>query len=388
MSFFWLSVLFLEKENFVVRKPLKKFPKVTIFVAAYNEEKVISKCLDSLLTLNYPKSALQILVLANACKDKTAEIARKYSDKGIEVIEIEEPGKANALNIGLKYAKGEFSVVFDADCFVTSDLLEKILPNFEDPAVGAVKCSCKVHEPKTFLEKLQWFEYLVTGLAHRLMAAINVLYLTNGAFSVYRTSVLKEVGGFDTKTLTEDIEIAMHLLHQGYKVKSELLAKPSSHVPSTFFAFHRQRVRWARGFFHTMYKYKNMVFNAEYGLLGALMLPVSIIVPSLLIVFSLFTVYSFAKQGYVILLSFMDSGKLLQTTVGSAYLLSWNFVTFFTVVMAIIGVYFLAKSHKHFGERWTYPLVTIAYITIYQFFLSFYWVLGLAYELVGAKRKW
>ncbi|MEK6923108.1 MAG: glycosyltransferase [Nanoarchaeota archaeon] len=386
MAIFWISVLFLEEGNLEEPKWDRKYaPLVSILIPAHNEEDVIAATIDSALQVDYPKTKREIIVLANACTDRTEEIVKSYKEKGVKLISIKEPGKGHAINIGLEKLKGEFTVILDADSIATQNLLEVLLPKFNDIKVGGVKTSIKVWKPENFLEKLQWFEYLSVGLVHKLMSVLDVLHLTPGVFSIYRTDALKKVGGFDENILTEDIEIAVRLLHNGYKIKSSLAAMPFTKVPKTLKGYHGQRLRWARGFFTTMLKHKDMFFKKEFGLLGLFIMPISFIMPILIILSTLIVFYTIA--GFILYTSLngLLTGKIFQ---GATILLVDFSALFWTSVLVMCGIYVLYKSVRIFREKASYPLAGLMFFIAYPFVKSFYWFLGAMYELLGVKKVW
>lgn len=118
-TIFWLLVyLDFGAEDKI--KPLKKYPKVTIAIPAYNEEKTIAETIKSAVNLDYPKNKLEILVINDGSRDKTKQITelltKKYSN--VKLINQINQGKAVALNTALSKAKGEFFICLDADSFI------------------------------------------------------------------------------------------------------------------------------------------------------------------------------------------------------------------------------------------------------------------------------
>jgi len=385
MAIFWISVLYIEEDSLEEETFEGKPPNVSILIPAHNEEDVIAETIESALAVNYPKTKREIIVLANACTDRTEEIAKRYKEQGVKLISIKEPGKGHAVNIGLQKQKGEFTVILDADSIATHNLLEVLLPKFNDPKVAGVKTSIKVWKPNNLLEKLQWFEYINTGLVHKLMSILDVLYLTPGVFSIYRTDALRKVGGFDENILTEDIEIAVRLLHNGYKIKSSLAAMPFTKVPHTLKGYHSQRLRWARGFFATMLKHKEMFFKKEFGLLGLFMLPISFIMPILVILSTIVVAYTLLDIVFKSLFVKLLTGEFFYNL--SAPVLDFS-ALFWTVILVIFGIYVLYKSIKLFREKAFYPVAGFLFFTAYPFVKSFYWFLGAIYELAGVKKVW
>jgi cellulose synthase/poly-beta-1,6-N-acetylglucosamine synthase-like glycosyltransferase len=113
-------------------------PRVTLIIAAYNEETVIEKKIGNSLDLDYPFEKLQILVAADGSFDSTPEIVRKFSDFGVELNHvIERSGKIVAMNHAIGKATGEVVVFSDANNMYEHDALRKLIAPFSDPSVGA-----------------------------------------------------------------------------------------------------------------------------------------------------------------------------------------------------------------------------------------------------------
>lgn len=115
-------------------------PAVTLIIAAHNEEDVIAEKIENVLSLDYPKDKLQIVVASDASTDRTNEIVRSYSEKGIELYEQKEHrGKSSALNhIVEKMGKGEIIVFNDATTLLGKDSIQKIVSYFSNDTIGAV----------------------------------------------------------------------------------------------------------------------------------------------------------------------------------------------------------------------------------------------------------
>jgi len=397
LAIFWIFVLFFEEDRIHQNPKAKRFPLVSIIIPAYNEAETIGATLQSLLRADYPKNKFEIIVVANNCSDNTAEEVRKIKSSKIKLLEVFWDkginGKAHAQNIGMKYAKGEMIVIMDADTIVQEDTLSLMVPYFEDPKIGMVASGVKIHEPKNFLEKLQWFEFLSITLLRRLMSSLSILFVTPGAFNMYKKSAVEAVGGFDETTLTEDLDLAVHLLHDGYKVRSQLDAIVYAKAMRTPKAFHFQRVRWSRGFFAAMLKYRDMLFNPKYGMLGQFMMPTLFVIPWILIVLVSIVLYNLLLNAYNALLFILTVGRNLDIYLPELTFKKLIFdvdvqIVMLTIIMAIFGIFLLFKAHKHLKEKLRYPITALIFLTFYQFLLSAYWLIALCYELVGAKKVW
>jgi biofilm PGA synthesis N-glycosyltransferase PgaC len=113
-------------------------PRVSFVIAAYNEERNIGEKLRNTLALDYPASALEVLVVSNGSTDRTTEIVGTFPDPRVRLIDLPEPGKARALNAGAAAATGEILVFTDADFFLDDHTLRLLASKFADPAVGGV----------------------------------------------------------------------------------------------------------------------------------------------------------------------------------------------------------------------------------------------------------
>lgn len=121
------------------------------------------------------------------------------------------------------------------------------------------------------MQKLQSIEYQVIGFNRKLLDLVDAVYVTPGPFALYKKRVLLEVGLFDKKNLTQDIEIVWRLMSHGYKARMCLAAKTYSATPKKFKEWYKQRVRWNIGGTQTLIKYKNFLFRKK--MLGAFIIP-------------------------------------------------------------------------------------------------------------------
>ena len=97
--FFFIT--FFQQRRALSSPKLKKYPKITVAVPVYNNEKYLSLTVESILSLDYPKKSLQIIIVDDGSTDKSGAIADSFKSKGIIVIHQKNKGKANALNAAL-----------------------------------------------------------------------------------------------------------------------------------------------------------------------------------------------------------------------------------------------------------------------------------------------
>ncbi|MBW2977468.1 glycosyltransferase family 2 protein [Candidatus Woesearchaeota archaeon] len=394
LAIVWLNFLYLYDPK--KRQKLKNYPAVTITIPAFNEERTISKTLRSVLNLSYPKNKIEILVVNDGSTDKTVEIVEVFSKKykNIKLINQKNKGKAAALNTALKIASGEFFACLDADSTITKRSLALMLPHFSQKKTAAVISGLKVNNAKNTYEKLQRFEYILAILMRKLKASINTLAMTPGVLSIYRTKVLKKVGKFDRKNMTEDFEIAMRLKYFGHDINIEPSSFTYTNVPNTFSSFFRQRVRWFRGFIYNHLKYKEMFFNKKYGILGFFQLPLNILgVFSLLISMGIITFFVISKIAEFIIRVFKVEGYLTNYIIKlpslKEILLSHNTKIMLPIYIASIsGIYLFYLAHKQSKEKIKNPASVLTYFILYPYLVLIHWISAISQEILKLKRKW
>ncbi len=403
LGVFWLQVVTLKEEEEETSPEKSLLPKISIIIPAWNEENGLWKTVQSLTQVTYPRDKIQIIVVDHESKDRTAEVAREliayYPYSNIELVtrKRQRAGelKADSFNEGLKYATGELIGCVDADTVVLQNCLNEIVPYFVDKKVGAVISTIKVQQPRTLLEKIQHLEYIFATFTRTLMSKIDTLHVTPGALSVYRKKMFDLYGGFDTKTITEDLEMAMRLRYHGYKIK---LAKKSityTKVPATLKSHWSQRVRWFRGFIYNSLKYRKMAFKKEYDLIGTFQYPLNFL--------SIFTVITMIILTAYELLRLLIHQVIKVQTLGGEYftfefkdlptlkhlILDMNiFLTFPIIIVFILALFFYNLAHKSLKEKWKYPVALLMYVTLYPTLRSLHWGVAIYKELFKVKNKW
>ena len=253
---FLFLLIFLENKKKMDTIPkMADLPFVSIIVPAYNERKHIGDTIENLKKIDYKKK--EIIIVNDGSTDKTAEIAKK---SGVRVVSVKKGGKARALNYAIQIARGEIIATVDADSYPEKDILLKSVPFFQNKKVVAVTTKIYVKNKKSLIAKIQEIEYGMISWGRKVSEYIESIWATPGPMSLYRKSVLKEVGGFDEKNATEDIEIAWRLLSKGYKIRMSP-GKTYTNVPSTFRKWWHQRIRWNIGGMQTFNKYKGSAFK-------------------------------------------------------------------------------------------------------------------------------
>lgn len=389
LTIFWLNVLWLKK----VRPQAKngKLPAVSLVVPAYNESKTISKTLRSLLNLDYPKNKLEIIVVNDGSTDDTVDIVKRFAHRGVVLLNKPRGGKGSALNFALKRARGELFGVVDADSLVGKSSLKFIARHFTDEKVGGVTSTIKAQNRRGLLERMQHFEYLAASFFRKLFYAMNTLYITPGVLSVYRKDVIKSLGGFDEKNHTEDLEIALRLRDSFYKIEMEPASITRTVVPAGLASFARQRLRWNRGhLYNVLSKYRHIMFNPKYGLMGTFQFPLHFVVPTM-------TIFALALLGFYAYVSAADllwRAAVAQETLGIFHfptlkelVLGINLKNFAIAALFLIGVIIYHMSHLHTREKWRYFGSFILFLFVYQPILAALWVIAIVQEITSRAKR-
>ncbi|OGG39758.1 hypothetical protein A2118_01795 [Candidatus Kaiserbacteria bacterium GWA2_50_9] len=275
-------------------------PTVAVIVPCWNEEKTVAATCESLLALNYPSDKLEIILVDDGSTDSTPQaMARFAHHPQVRIIHKENEGKHTALNAGLAVTSAEFIGCLDADSFVEPDALREIIPCFADTRVGAVTAAMSVHRPKSFIQHMQYAEYIFGITMRHSMSSINGLYVTPGPFSFYRRSVITELGDFRYGHQTEDMEMALRIQRAGYKIENAVRARVYTKAPHTFGKLIKQRTRWTSGFLRNILgEYRSLIGRRKHGALGVLVLPSALLAIGSGILLFLLTIFKFTQHAF------------------------------------------------------------------------------------------
>jgi biofilm PGA synthesis N-glycosyltransferase PgaC len=243
-------------------------PLVSIIVPAYNEEKVLARCVDSILASSYPQR--EVILVDDGSTDGTLREMRAFEGRpGVTVVAKPNGGKASALNAGLLRAKGEILMFVDADGIFGPDTVTEILKGFESERVGAVcgnDAPANLDRLLTRLASLQ--THVGTGFARRALSLINCLPVVSGNIGAFRSSVLEDTGPFREGFIGEDLELTWRVHRAGYRVAFQPRATVYAECPSTLAGLWKQRVRWSRGLLQSARIHRDMFLNPRYGVFG------------------------------------------------------------------------------------------------------------------------
>jgi biofilm PGA synthesis N-glycosyltransferase PgaC len=228
--------------------------KVDVVIPAYNEEEHIEKTIRSIQGQTY--SVERIIVVDDESADCTAEIARKA---GAEVIRTPQNTgtKAGAQNWALPFLSSEIAVFVDADTVLDKEAIANILSPFLDGQVASVGGFLVNQRVRSIWEKFRFIEYLYWLSLHRgAQNRLGVPLNASGGFSAYRLSLLREVGGFPTRTMGEDMDLTWEFLLRGKRVVFAENALCYTLDPPTYKVYRAQIERWYRAFFQIISVHK------------------------------------------------------------------------------------------------------------------------------------
>jgi cellulose synthase/poly-beta-1,6-N-acetylglucosamine synthase-like glycosyltransferase len=305
--------------RWITESPLA--PPITLLAPAHNEEKSIRVAIRNLLELDYPE--LEVIVINDGSKDRTLQelqdefnlrpvrmvyvqevpsadirgLYRSDADPRLLVIDKESAGsKADAVNAGLNAATSPYVCIVDSDSMLERDSLLRIMvPVLADPkrvvGVGGIirilngseiqgGQLLRVRLPRKSIEVIQVIEYLRAFLIGReAWAQGNMMLIISGAFGLFRTDLIRAIGGYRVKAIGEDFDLVTrlhrYLLEKGQDYRIQFVPDPVcwTEAPSDLKSLGRQRARWHKGLLDTLRPNIDMLFRSPYGRVGALALP-------------------------------------------------------------------------------------------------------------------
>ena len=380
---------YLKKNSFVDYEVLlsSEFsPHLSLIAPAYNEAMTLEENVKSLLSLNY--NHYQVIVVNDGSTDNSMEVLIQNYDlvavdleyenkiatkplKGIYrsnnsaykkllVVDKENGGKADALNVGLNIAEYPYVVCIDVDCILDKDALLKVAKPFLESidkrviATGGVvrianQCIIKdgrleeVNIPDKMLPRIQVLEYLRAFLLGRMAwERLDGLLLISGAFGAFDKEIAILAGGYDHRTVGEDMELVVrmrrYMLDRKLPYTVSYIPDPLcwTEAPESFAVFKNQRSRWMRGTIETLWIHKKMFLNPKYRLLGMLSVPYWFLFEFLAPFIEFF--------GLLITLFFLASGALYWYF----FILLLLFVYTFAIMFSVLALYSEERTyHKY-----------------------------------------
>ncbi len=231
-------------------------PFVTVQLPMFNEQYVAKRVIEAACRIRYPRDRLEIQVLDDST-DETVEIARQTCEEmraqGHPVVFLHRDNrqgyKAGALEAGLKVARGELALIFDADFIPPQDILEHMVDYFVDAKVGMVQARWEhINREQSLLTKTQ--AILLDGhfvIEHAARNWSGRFMSFNGTAGMWRKVCIEDAGGWHHDTLTEDLDLSYRAQMKGWKFVYLPETTSPAELPPEMLSFKSQQHRWAKG---------------------------------------------------------------------------------------------------------------------------------------------
>lgn len=256
---------------------------VSVLIPAFNEARVIEASVRRVLASTGVR--IEVLVIDDGSSDGTAEIvSRAFGiDPRVQLLALENGGKARALNKGLQRARGEVVIALDADTQFEPDTIQRLTRWFADERIGAVAGNAKIGNCTNLITRWQAIEYVTAqNIERRALAAIGAVTVVPGAIGAWRRRALDAVGGYPTDTLAEDQDLTLAIQRVGWRVACDNDAIAWTEAPETVRALYKQRIRWTYGTLQCLWKHRALIGRGRPRGLALVGLPQAVLFQLLL----------------------------------------------------------------------------------------------------------
>ncbi len=357
------------------------YPKVCVLIPAHNEEAVIEKTLAHMLSLDYPREELEILVINDGSTDRTGEIVREVARRNPQISYCEIPkgeggrGKSRVLNLGWRKTDAQVIAVYDADNQPLPSALKYLVAELLlHPELAAVLGNFRtLNREKNWLTRFISVETLsfqsILQAGRWKLFRISTLPGTN--LIIWR-HVLDALDGWDEDAITEDSELSMRLYQQGYRIKYVPFAVTYEQEPETLRVWIGQRTRWVRGNNYVLMKFLREIPRFQNRLVAVEMF-------YLLALYYVF-LFALAISDLVFLLGVTN---LLTLQLPGPYTLVWVFA----ILLFILEI-LLVLSYEGEGSLRNLLIVIAMYFTYCQLWILVV-VKGIYLDFIKReKRSW
>lgn len=233
-------------------------PVFTVLVPMYKESEVLPILVASIRNLDYPRAKLDVKLVLESGDHETINAARALGAEDLfEIIRVPDSQpktKPKACNYALYFARGTYTVIFDAEDIPESNQLKKVVALFRSSPKNVACIQARLNyfnRDDNFLTRMftleysHWFDYLLPGL-HKL----NIPIPLGGTSNHFRTDVLRSLGAWDPYNVTEDADLGVRLTQAGYRV-AVVNSTTFEEANGVFKSWINQRSRWIKGYMQT-----------------------------------------------------------------------------------------------------------------------------------------
>ncbi len=251
--------------------PSENLPKVSLLVAAKNEEAVIDRLVRALCQQNYPSDRLEVWIIDDDSSDRTPQVLAKLQQEFPQLHTIRRPpgatgGKSGALNQILAKTKGEIIAVFDADATVAPDLVRQVVPLFATEKIGAVQIRKDiVNWADNFWTRGQKSEMALDSYFQQQRIALGGTGELRGNGQFVRRLALQSCGGWNEQTITDDLDLTIRLHLDHWDIGFMLTPAVGEEGVTTMKALWHQRNRWAEGGYQRYLDYWRLLASNQMG---------------------------------------------------------------------------------------------------------------------------
>ncbi|KON28519.1 hypothetical protein AC481_01095 [miscellaneous Crenarchaeota group archaeon SMTZ-80] len=259
----------LRKNKLIVPK-ITKWPTISVHLPIYNEKNVIARLLESCINFDYPKNRFEILVIDDS-NDGTTKIVKSYEEKHPNLIRTihrkrRDGYKAGALQEAFKKSSSEFIAIFDADYVPPKEFLKLMVPFFyNDDKIAFVQARC-AYLNRNFSWVTKAISLGIDGYCfvdQKARHSAKLLAHFSGTGGIFRRRAIKSVGGWQSDTLAEDLDLSMRLQLNGWKYNYLPDVICPGEIPPRIKMFIQQQYRWAKGFTQCFLKHWKSVIKCE-----------------------------------------------------------------------------------------------------------------------------
>ena len=245
-------------------------PVITVQLPLYNERYVVERLIDAVCQIKYPANKMEIQLLDDSTDDSfqlAADRVHFWQNKGVDIQQIKRPDrrgfKAGALAYGLKVARGSLIAIFDADFVPDPDFLLRTLPSFEDPKTGVVQTRWgHLNRNYSMLTQLQAFGLDAHFTIEQEGRAEGHYFANfNGTAGIWRKACITDAGGWQSDTLTEDLDLSYRAQLAGWKIDYISSLISPAELPAEMNSVKSQQYRWNKGAAECAVKHLGHVFH-------------------------------------------------------------------------------------------------------------------------------
>lgn len=339
-------------------------PMVSIIVPAKNEETVIARTIESILNQSYTN--FELFVVVDNSSDDTYKIAKEFEQKDTRVKvfnRADGKSKASALNFCFQKSKGEIIATYDADTVLLKNTLENAVYGMNYFNVDVLQgYNSYINREENIFTRLAVIDEILVKATLIGRTHLNLFVPVAGSNQYFKRRVIKNIGGWNDKFLTEDLESSVRISNARYKSAYLSSAKVLQETPASYSEYFKQRTRWLRGY-HQVFLHSKKRFST-FTDFDALMI---VLAPT-------FSGIMFFGWLYISLLNFYNPFVHSMRT---------YFISLIIISLIIYASAFLLVLIKKKQNAIYLPLIYV-YLTI-NALISIY---TLVLEITGAKRVW